>query len=125
MCKFISSKSGNTTHILVQFDPPITNIVVPKRADLPVRSCEEPIPCTKCIGKIREKLSSSKYRNMIYPNYRLGALHRTSKGTRICKCEIKQALPESRFFRCSGPHCLYPSSNGTRTLKQTLLMNSH
>ena len=42
MCTFFSSKSGNITHILVEFESLITNMMVPNRADAPVRSCVAP-----------------------------------------------------------------------------------
>ena len=41
-CKIFSSKSGNITHIQVEFEPLITNLVVPQRGDVPVRSCLVP-----------------------------------------------------------------------------------
>ena len=41
-CTVFSWKSGNITHILVEFEPLITNMVVPLRGDLPVRSCAAP-----------------------------------------------------------------------------------
>ena len=53
MCKIFSSNSANITHSPLEVEPLITNMVVPLRGAVRVRSCATPkVPIEQCMGKI-------------------------------------------------------------------------
>ena len=56
-CKIFSSKSWNIRHSLIEIDPLITNMVVPLRGDVPVRSCASPkVPVQNVWAKYTSKI---------------------------------------------------------------------
>ena len=56
-CEIFYSNSGNITHSPLEFDPLITNMVVPLRGDVPVRSCAAPkVPVENVWAKYTSKI---------------------------------------------------------------------
>ena len=57
MCKILSSKSWTITNFQVEVDALVTNMVVPLRGDLPVRSCAAAkVPVQNVYAKYTSKI---------------------------------------------------------------------